>query len=116
MTSCERVLWDHLRDRRLAGLKFRRQHPIGPFIVDFYCAAARLVIEIDGAIHAYQQEKDALREKWLLERRFRVLRFTNRSVDREIGPVLHAIEAACLQASSRSIHEEGMDKAPGQVL
>ena len=101
-------------NRRLAGLKFRRRHPIGPFIVDFYCAAARLVIEIDGAIHAYQREKDAFREKWLLERRFRVLRFTNQSVDQEIQRVLHAIEAACLQSDSRSIH--GLGKASGEVL
>ena len=110
MTPCEQVLWDHLRDRRLAGLKFRRQHPIGPFIVDFSCAAARLVIEIDGAIHAYQQEKDAFREKWLLERRFRVLHFTNRSVDREIERVLHAIEAACLESDSRASPQRSVDR------
>lgn len=50
-TDSERVLWDALRDRRLLGRKFRRQQAIGPFVVDFYCAAERLVIEIDGSIH-----------------------------------------------------------------
>ena len=51
LTPAERILWERLRDRRLSSLKFRRQHPIGAFIVDFYCPAARLVIEIDGGIH-----------------------------------------------------------------
>jgi very-short-patch-repair endonuclease len=61
MTSAERLLWKRLRDHRLSGLKFHRQHPIGSCIVDFYCAASRLVIEIDGGIHLEQLEADALR-------------------------------------------------------
>jgi very-short-patch-repair endonuclease len=56
MTPAERILWERLRDRRLAGIKFRRQHSIDACIVDFYCAAARLVIEIDGGIHRQKAE------------------------------------------------------------
>jgi very-short-patch-repair endonuclease len=58
MTPAEQILWDRLRGRRFQGLKFRRQHPLGRFIVDFYCAEHRLVIELDGGIHRHQQEYD----------------------------------------------------------
>jgi very-short-patch-repair endonuclease len=57
----ERMLWECLRARLLAGFKLRRQHPIGIYIVDFYCAEARLVIEIDGGIHYQQVEADEIR-------------------------------------------------------
>jgi very-short-patch-repair endonuclease len=58
MTPAEAKLWQHLRAKRLNGLKFRWQHPLGPFIADFYCHAHRLVIEIDGDIHATTIERD----------------------------------------------------------
>jgi very-short-patch-repair endonuclease len=58
MTSVEGILWERLRSRQVAGLRFRRQHPIGACIVDFYGAAARLVIEVDGSIHHLQVEED----------------------------------------------------------
>jgi very-short-patch-repair endonuclease len=75
----------HLRDRRLAGFKFRRQHPIGNFIVDFYCAGAnRLVIEIDGDSHADQEDYDAARTDWLEGHGFRMIRFTNRQLETEL--------------------------------
>jgi very-short-patch-repair endonuclease len=61
MTPAEQILWDRLRGRRFQGLKFRRQHPLGRFIVDFYCAEHRLVIELDGGIHRHQQEYDQAR-------------------------------------------------------
>jgi len=79
MTDAERKLWLALRDRRLAGFKFRRQVPVGPFIVDFLCYHARLVIEVDGGQHA-ESARDARRDQWLEANDFRVLRFWNNDV------------------------------------
>ena len=64
-TDAERVLWLHLRDRRLAGLKFKRQVPIDRFIVDFYCASGKLILEIDGGQHDLQNVSDTNRTKIL---------------------------------------------------
>jgi len=72
-TFAERQLWQLLRDRRLEGLKFRRQVPLGPYIVDFLCHAHRLIVEIDGPFH--DEEHDALRDTWLRTQGFEVLRF-----------------------------------------
>ena len=94
-TEAERLLWDHLRNRRLAGLKFRRQHPLGPYIVDFYCAAHRLIVEVDGPIHAYTQEQDTIRSEWLDRYGYRVLRFTNEEVLYSLESVLERIRQAC---------------------
>jgi very-short-patch-repair endonuclease len=80
MTPAEHILWERLRDCQLSGLKFRRQHPIGACIVDFYCAKARLVIELDGGIHRQQVEADANRSQALEGQGYRVLRFTNQRV------------------------------------
>ena len=66
LTPAERKLWTMLRNRNLAGYKFRRQHLIGHFIVDFYCAQVRLVVEIDGDIHSRQVEYDAARTAWFV--------------------------------------------------
>ena len=74
-TFTERALWTLLRDRRLAGLKFRRQVPLGRYIVDFVCFAERLVVEADGPLH--DPERDAVRDAWLRSQHFRVLRFPN---------------------------------------
>jgi very-short-patch-repair endonuclease len=78
MTGTERRLWTHLRGRKLEGWKFRRQHPIGEYIVDFYCPAARLVIELDGSSHdSDQQERyDQARQRWLESQGCKVLRFS----------------------------------------
>jgi very-short-patch-repair endonuclease len=82
MTEAELVLWTALRKRRLDGFKFRRQHPIGPYIVDFACVSARLVVEVDGATHSTEDEvaHDALRTKFLQRAGWRVLRVTNLDV------------------------------------
>jgi very-short-patch-repair endonuclease len=95
MTPAEQILWERLRDRRLPGLKFRRQHPIGAFIVDFYCAVARLVIEIDGGVHLEQIEADAGRSRVLEMKGHQVLRFTNERVKGDLDSVLSAIQVAC---------------------
>ena len=87
-TNAERLLWHHLRDRRLAGHKFRRQHPIGPFIVDFVCIEARLIIELDGGQHTLQVEDDNQRTTYLESKGYRVVRFWNNQVLKDIQAVL----------------------------
>jgi very-short-patch-repair endonuclease len=79
MTDAERRLWSVLRSRRLQGYKFRRQRPIGPFIVDFVCIEHRLVIEADGGQHL-DSDYDARRTAWLEAREWRVLRFWNNDI------------------------------------
>jgi very-short-patch-repair endonuclease len=84
-------LWSGLRNRQLDGLKFRRQHAIERFIVDFYCSDLGLIIEVDGEIHDYTVEEDALRQQALEALGFTVLRFKNTQVDNELSSVLEAI-------------------------
>jgi very-short-patch-repair endonuclease len=79
-TDAETKLWRNLRAGRLAGYKFRRQQPIGRYIVDFVCFEQRLVIEVDGGQHLEAQLSDALRTEWLESEGFRVLRFWNDDV------------------------------------
>ena len=89
MTPAETALWQRLRSKRLDGWHFRKQHAVGPFIVDFFCAKAKLVIEVDGSIHKQQVEYDAERTAWLeYERGYRVIRFTNEAVFTDIEEVL----------------------------
>jgi very-short-patch-repair endonuclease len=96
LTASEEQLWSQLRRRGL-GAKFRRQHAIGPFIVDFYCSRAHLVVEIDGDVHASlaQTARDAARTAWLEERGYRVIRFDAREVGRNFPGVVEAIRATC---------------------
>ena len=95
-TQAEELLWRELRNRNIQGLKFRRQHPIGSFIVDFYCSQCRLIIEVDGDSHAEQIEYDAQRTDWLLERKYRVIRFTNDEVRDSLDGVIERILEECL--------------------
>jgi very-short-patch-repair endonuclease len=95
MTLAEKILWDHLRDRRLRGLKFRRQHPLGPFIVDYYCPEYRLVVEVDGDIHDFQAADDMERTYQLETRGLKVIRFRNAQIETDINAVLTAIQQAC---------------------
>jgi len=82
MTDAEQLLWQRLRRKQIRGVQFNRQKPILNFIVDFYCAKARLVVELDGGQHfeAQQREKDMARDQALADRGLRVLRFDNRQV------------------------------------
>ena len=96
-TSAEQVLWDVLRAGRLDGLKFRRQHPVGRFVLDFYCAAHRLCVEVDGPVHERQREHDATRDEALLLHGIRTLRFTNDAVFHDLAEVVNAIRAATEQ-------------------
>jgi CreA protein len=104
MTLPEVVLWQALRKGQLARLRFRRQHPIGPYILDFYCAAACLAVEVDGLAHdaAVQIQHDERRRDWLAERGVRVLRVAASDVlrDERLAGVLAAIEDAGGTASA----------------
>lgn len=100
MTPAEKVLWQALRANRLNGIHFRRQQVIDGFIVDFYCHAANLVVEVDGGIHLQQVESDRKREQALTERGFRVLRFQNEQVFNDLDGVLAQIWAACRGSKS----------------
>ena len=93
-TEAERVLWQHLRDRRLLGWKFRRQHRIGPYFADFACVEATLVVELDGSQHLTQQRHDDARTSFLETQGFRVLRFWNDDVLRDTEAVLATIAIA----------------------
>jgi|SRR5579883_1966800 len=100
MMPAERTLWTHLRDHRLDGLHFRRQQPKQGFIMDFYCHAARLVIEVDGPIHAQQAEYDAERDLWLTGDGGRILRVTNDDVRYRLAETLERIRVVCAEALS----------------
>ncbi|BBD58098.1 hypothetical protein NIES2109_08670 [Nostoc sp. HK-01] len=97
MTPEEKILWQHLRGNRLNGLHFRRQQIIDGFIADFYCHAARLVIEVDGKIHEQQAEYDVERDKVLLARGLRLLRIRNEEVEQQLDRVLMLISQACFE-------------------
>lgn len=90
-TEVERRLWQQLRSRQLHHAKFRRQHPVGPFITDFCCPAYRLVIELDGGQHATQADADGLRSAFLVGQRYQVLRFWNHEVMEDLETVLQKI-------------------------
>jgi len=95
MTPAERKLWARIRDGQLDGAHFRKQHAVGNFIVDFFCAKAKLVIEVDGDTHADQVEYDEERTRWLNEQKhYRVIRFMNDDVHRNIDAVLEQIVKA----------------------
>jgi very-short-patch-repair endonuclease len=98
MTEAEQVLWTALRGRRMGGLRFRRQHPVGRFVLDFYCAAAKLCVEVDGGIHDEQTERDEERSAVLAAGGYRVLRVRNEEVLAALPSVLARIERAAQQA------------------
>ncbi len=99
LTDTERVLWRHLRLRQLEGHKFRRQHPIGPYIVDFVCLEKRVIIEVDGGHHAEQGDDDASRTAWLQAHGFCVLRFWNHEVLTSIEAVAEQIRNVLIEAA-----------------
>ncbi len=92
-TESEKVFWEAVRGNHFDGLKFRRQHPIGPFIADFYCHQYKLVIELDGSVHneIEQQAYDQNRDKWMQEYELTVLRFTNQEVMNNLNLVQQRI-------------------------
>ncbi len=92
-TGVERRLWQRLRSRQINGVKFRRQHPVGPYIADFFCLDARLVIELDGSRHGdeLEQQADERRTEFLESQGYRVLRFWNEEVLDNLDGVLERI-------------------------
>ncbi len=94
-TPAERCLWRIVRDRRLDGVKFRRQHGVGPYVVDFYCPAARLAVELDGGVHddPARVEYDRRRQAGLEALGIRVVRFSNEEVRRAPEVVAEALRA-----------------------
>jgi len=102
-TDAERRLWKRLRRRQLDGCRFRRQVPIGAYIVDLACLARRLVVEVDGGQHAERRRKDDQRTLWLEGQGFRVLRFWNNDVFGNTDGVVEEIARALRdQPASRS--------------
>ena len=91
LTEAETHLWQHLRARQVCGKKFRRQHPVGNYILDFACIEARLAIEVDGGQHSEIQSQDNLRTAWLETQGWKVLRFWNNEVLQNIEGVLEII-------------------------
>lgn len=93
MTSAEEVLWQHLRRKQVLGVQFYRQRPIDKFIVDFYAHAVKLVIEVDGVYHFQEdlKQKDAERTRILEQLDFKVIRFTNYEVLKEIDIVMQKV-------------------------
>jgi very-short-patch-repair endonuclease len=99
MTDAEASLWHHLRNRALMGCKFRRQHPLGPYIVDFACIEWKLVIELDGGQHADDPD-DPVRSRWIEANGYHVLRFWNNEALQQQQVVLAVIFEA-LDSSRR---------------
>jgi very-short-patch-repair endonuclease len=97
MTETEESLWPRIRGSRLRQWKFRRQHPIGRFIADFYCAEVKLVVEIDGASHEMTASYDTERTIWLNQHGYTVIRFTNEQVLASTADVLAAIDSKCTE-------------------
>lgn len=103
-TQAETLLWRRLRNQRLGGFKFRRQVPRGAYIVDFLCAEAKLIVEVDGATHGTPAEVayDHRRTAFLGGLGFRVIRFWNDDIETDIDMVLHAILLECQKTLTRS--------------
>jgi very-short-patch-repair endonuclease len=112
MTDAERQLWYRLRGHRFGGIKFKRQVPIGPYVVDFACKSQRLVLEIDGGQHA-DNEVDRIRDQRLLEQGYKVLRFWNNDVLRNTNGVLEVIAGALINDNGPS---PGARRAPPSPL
>lgn len=109
-TPAEKILWEQLRNRRLIGIKFRRQHVLGRYIVDFFCPAKHIAIKLDGEIHRYQEEDDLNRTINLEEMGVKVIRFRNKDVEQDLDTVLVKIAESCTlpyPTSGRRAGDEG---------
>ena len=102
MTDAEQRLWYHLRAGRFQGWKFRRQVPLGPYVVDFLCEQARLIVEVDGGQHAELIERDLARTEWLIAQGYEVIRFWNNDVLTNTDGVLATLSPALSQGRGRT--------------
>ncbi len=109
MTDAELRLWMRLRCEQIDGYCFRRQVPMGPYVVDLVCLKARLVIEIDGGQHAQLVERDDRRTAWLASRGFKVLRFWNNDVLQQTDGVVESIRASLPETPSLSLPARGRE-------
>jgi very-short-patch-repair endonuclease len=109
MTDAERLLWQRLRNRGLEGSKFRRQWTLGPFVVDFFCWEAGLVVEVDGGQHS--PERDAGRTSWLEAQGYRVRRFWNNDVIENLDGVLEALAEDLRTSGAASPHPNPLPRA-----
>jgi very-short-patch-repair endonuclease len=102
LTDAERIIWNGVRGHRMHGASFRRQTPIGPFVVDFVCHDAMLIVEIDGGQHFESEhiKRDARRDAFLKSKGYRILRFNNHDVMTNRQGVLETIAAAVVRAPS----------------
>jgi very-short-patch-repair endonuclease len=112
-TPAEKILLEQLRGRRLLGLKFRLQHPIDTYIVDFYCPAHCSVVEFEGEIHQYQGEIDQTRTDQLDEKGYKVIRFWNYEVENQLDIVLKTIEDICNLPSPRAGRRAWPERSEG---
>src|SRR5258706_13135499 len=105
MTRAETLLWRHLKAHRLAALGFRRQTPMGSYVADFVAHSCKLVVEVDGESHDFEERirHDDRRDRWFVSRGYRVLRFTNDDVMKNLEGVLLAIQQAAEQAAPLSL-------------
>ncbi|MGT2435896.1 endonuclease domain-containing protein [Bradyrhizobium betae] len=101
MTRAETLLWRHLKADRLAGLAFRRQTPMGPYIADFIAHSCKLVVELDGESHTFEERlrHDERRDQWFVSRGYRVIRFANDDVMKNLEGVVLSILKAAEQAA-----------------
>ncbi|MBW1744650.1 MAG: endonuclease domain-containing protein [Deltaproteobacteria bacterium] len=104
-TEAEKKLWFQLRHRQIEGFKFRRQQPIGKYIVDFVSFEKRLIVELDGGQHKAQRDEDRARDQFFQEQGFEVLRFWNTEVFENLGGVLEAIRGKLLSPSPNPSHQ-----------
>lgn len=95
LTASEAILWQALRGKQLGGIKFRRQQPIGPFVVDFYASSCRVVVEVDGSVHDTQVEADQARQRQLEAAGLRILRLPAHLVETNLPEALRRIQAFC---------------------
>ena len=108
-TPAERKLWKYLNRRQLAGRKFSRQMPVGPYFCDFLCRAEKLAVEIDGYSHDVQQDRDRRRTRYLEAQGLTILRFTNSEIFENVEGVVQAIEAA-FETHPRPLPQAGGEK------
>jgi very-short-patch-repair endonuclease len=94
MTPTEKILWSYLGKKQLNGMRFRKQHPIGDYIADFYCHELKLIIEVDGPIHNQKLEYDRTRTEEMAKVGLQVIRFTNDEIIADIGSVIEKIKCA----------------------
>jgi very-short-patch-repair endonuclease len=102
-TDVERRLWNKLRNAQIEGASFRRQHPAGNYILDFYCLALKLTVELDGGQHAQSTTQDRRRDEWLREHGVTVLRFWNSDVTQNLSGVIEVIAAKAIELKAREV-------------